>query len=73
MKKPRDCRLDKDQDYIESIKYDNSLRNLLVLNPNGVPDKVISKVLKLRQEEIDEIYNCAMIKLRKALGENEEI
>jgi hypothetical protein len=73
MKKYRDDQLDSNPDYIDSAKHDNSLKKLLALNPDGVPDKTISKVLRLKQDEIDKIYNCAMIKLREALGENEEI
>lgn len=73
MKKTRNSKIDEDIDYIDSPKHDFSLKKMLLSNPNGVSDKVIAKVLKLKTEDIERLYAHAIIKLRKALGEDDKI
>lgn len=73
MKKTRNSKIDEDPDYIDSPKYDFSLKKFLSSNPNGVSDKIIAKVLKLKTDDIDKLYACAIIKLRKALEEDDKI
>lgn len=60
--------LNSDPDYIRSPKYDNSLNKLLEVNPNGVPDSTICKVLKISQEELDSLYQNVILKLRAGIG-----
>lgn len=44
-----------DEDFINSSEHDNSLEKLLSTNPDGVSDKLASKVLML---EIREYKEC---------------
>jgi hypothetical protein len=70
--KIKDPRLSEDPDYINSAKHNNSLSELLKQNPNGVKDAVICRILCLTPEELQFIYNCAIMKLRTTLGETND-
>ncbi len=71
MKKNRDIRIDSDPDFIVSPKYNNSLQELLDANPDGVPDSIIAKVLRMSQEEIDKTYKSAIMKLKGVLDDEQ--
>ena len=71
MKKNRDPRIETDSDFIVAPKHGNSLNKLLENNPDGVPDSVICKALQLSQEEIDKIYETAIMKLRGVMIDDE--
>ena len=60
-----------DEDFIYCPRLSNSLEKLLSKNPNGVTDERIGKVLLIEDEEIKEIYESALKKLRKALNVTE--
>lgn len=68
MPKTRDPRVELDSDYIESAKYNNSLRQLLDDHPDGVPDSLICKILCISQEDLTSTYESAILKLKKALA-----
>ena len=68
----RNQKIDTEIDFIDSPKHKNSLRNLISKYPNGVPDSVICKVLRLTQNDIDSLYNSAILKLRKSLNSDEQ-
>lgn len=53
-----------DQDFIDMPKYGNSMKKLLDAYPDGVPEALIKKALHLSQKDLEELYNCAIIKLR---------
>ena len=65
---PRDPRLDSDVDFIDAPKFDNSIKKLLERYPNGVPETVICRVMKLESKEVRAIISGALEKLRAALG-----
>lgn len=65
----RDVRIDADPDFVDSPKHNNSLRALIAEYPNGAPDHVIRKVLRLSQDEVDAVYGRAILKLRESLGD----
>jgi hypothetical protein len=71
VKKDQIFRIERDLDYINSPKYDNSLTKLLSCHPNGVSDHVICKVLCITQRELDNIYESAIMKLREGMGVDE--
>lgn len=73
MKNKKNSKIYTEKDYIESPKHDHSLKKLLQENPDGVSDKVIAKVLKISLTEMEEYYRSAIIKLRNALGEKDEV
>jgi hypothetical protein len=66
-RKLRDHRLDSDPDFIIAPRHDNSLKRLMNDNPDGVPDTAICKALDLSKEELQNIYDSAILKLRRAM------
>lgn len=67
MPKNRDPRLDTDPDFICAPKYNNSISKLIDQNPNGVSDFTIRKVLMMSKEDLQRVYQSAMMKLRQSL------
>ena len=66
-KKIRDMRLDIDPDFVVSPKHNNSLKRFMNDHPNGAPDVAICKALELSKEELQSIYDSAILKLRRAM------
>ena len=64
----RDLRIETDKDFIFSKKYNNSLSELLKDYPDGVPDKVICKVLQITPEDFKKYYKYAIMKLKTNLS-----
>jgi DNA-directed RNA polymerase specialized sigma subunit len=57
-----------EEDYIDHPKYKNSLAKLIEKYPDGVDDETIAKVLNISEEEVEEIYQSAIEKLKANLG-----
>ena len=60
-------RLTEEEDFIDCPKFNNSIRQLIEKNPEGVDDETIAKVLNLTAEEVEETYQNAIKKLQKSL------
>lgn len=60
-------KIKKDPDFIHCNKYNNSLKQLLERNADGVSDSIIARVLLLTEDQVEKIYQKAIIKLRKTL------
>lgn len=56
-----------EEDFIDYPKFKNSLKNLIDKYPNGVENDVIAKVLMLKQEEVEKIYQKSIEKIKKTL------
>jgi hypothetical protein len=56
-----------DEDFIDNIKYKNSIKYLIEKKPNGVGNDVIAKSLNISREEVEKTYESAIKKLRKLL------
>jgi hypothetical protein len=67
MSNNRDKRIDEDRDFINSPKYNNSLKKLLDEHPDGVSDSVICRVLKIEETELESIYLKALMKLKQSM------
>lgn len=66
-------KISKDEDFIYCPRLNNSLESLMDKNPDGVDDERIKRVLLIGDEELEDIYESALDKLRDALGvENHE-
>lgn len=65
-------RIEEEEDFIYCPRLNNSLKKLISKNPEGVSDERICKVMIIEQEELDEIYESALQKFRKALGMEKE-
>ena len=60
-------RLTEEEDFIDCPKFNNSIRQLIEKNPEGVDDETIAKVLNLTAEEVEETYQNEIKKLQKSL------
>lgn len=60
-------RIENEADYIYCPRLSNSLSNLLSKNPGGISDERIMKVLLINEQELKEVYESALNKLRKHL------
>lgn len=65
-------RIQDEEDYIRSPKFDNSLQKFLEKNPEGVEDNVIARLLSMPASEIDKIYQEAVQVLREEMSEDGE-
>lgn len=54
-----------DEDYIRCPKSGNSLTKFVAKNPDGVENSVISRVLAIPEEKVEEIYDEAVKMLQK--------
>lgn len=64
-------RLDTDRDYILLKRFDYSLEKLLRRYPDGAPDEVIAQALGIKPEEVEEIYQNLVLKIRAGLQASE--
>jgi hypothetical protein len=60
-------KINTDPDFIYSKKFNNSLAEIIARYPDGVPDNVIAKVLKLKTSQFNTIFNKILSKLRDSL------
>ena len=56
------------KDYIDCPKAQNSISKLLEKYPDGVSDEIIAKALNISEEEVEEIYQSAIEKIKAKLG-----
>lgn len=63
----RDSRIETEEDFVVSKKHNNSLSRLLEDYPDGVPDKVICKVLQITPDDLKRHYKCAIMNLKITL------
>lgn len=68
----RDPRLDLDEDFILSKKHNNSITKLLEKQPNGISDAAICRMLAITPDQLADIYESALAKLRAAMGAKDE-
>lgn len=54
-----------DEDYIRCPKSGNSLTKFIAKNPDGVENNIISRVLSIPEEKVEEIYDEAVKMLQK--------
>lgn len=61
-------KIQNDEDFIDYPKFKNSLSKLIEKYPDGVDTETIAKVLNMTEEEVEEIYQNAILKLKNNLG-----
>jgi hypothetical protein len=69
MQKTEDIKkkIEADEDFINSPNYRNSLKFFISKNPEGVSNDKIAKVLMISEQEVEESYQKALLKLKKQL------
>jgi len=61
-------RILKEEDFIYCPRLGNSIEKLIEINPDGVDDERISKVLLIPEDDVETIYAKALKKIKKQLG-----
>lgn len=56
--------IDTEPDFVNLRRYGNSLEKVIETYPDGAPDKVIAQALLMTPEEVEELYENVVIKLR---------
>lgn len=57
-----------DPDYVFLKRFDYSLARTLERYPEGCPDRVIAHALMIAEDEIEEIYEQAVARLKILMG-----
>lgn len=60
-------KLTQEEDYIDCPKFNNSIKQLIDRNPDGIDDETIAKVLNMSVDEVEKAYQNAINKLKKSL------
>jgi hypothetical protein len=61
-------RVSEDPDYVALKRFEFSLLKLIDRYPEGCPDKVIAQALLVSEEEVEELYQKAIARLRLIMG-----
>jgi hypothetical protein len=62
-------RIKDEEDYIRAPKFGNSLTRLKLKNPDGVEDALIAKVLMISEEEVQKIYDEAVVMIKEGMDD----
>ncbi len=65
-------RVREEEDYIRCPKLANSLERFISKNSEGVEDAVIARLLMISEEEVQKIYEEAVVQLRSSMVESDE-
>lgn len=57
-----------DPDFVYSKKYGYSLTKLLERYPDGVPDKIIAQALLMTEDDVQELYDRVVKRLRELMA-----
>jgi hypothetical protein len=60
-------RIDTDPDYIFSRRFNYSLAEFQERYPEGAPNKLIAQALAISEEEVEDLYEQVIAKLRSAM------
>lgn len=55
-------------DFIKCPRYNNSLNKYLAKSPETVEDKTIARLLMIQIEDVERIYQEAVVLLKKGIG-----
>lgn len=61
------ARLQSDLDFVYLPKFEFSLQKLMERYPDGVPDRLIAQALMLTEDDVEEMFQSAVLKLRKMM------
>lgn len=59
-----------DDDFVALKRFEYSMKNLMARYPDGVPnDRIIAQAMMLTEDELTEVYDSIVEKLKKGFGE----
>jgi hypothetical protein len=61
-------KIESDPDFIYCPRLGNSLKIFLEKYPEGVDDSKIAKILLVEEEDVETIFQSAIVKIRKSMG-----
>ena len=61
-------KIETEEDFIKYPKLNNSLVRFLDEHPNGVDDATIARLMAMTEEQVEELYQQALVELRKSMG-----
>lgn len=56
-----------EEDYVRAPKFSNSLAKFIARNSDGVENATIARLLMIPEEQVEEIYAEAVLKLREGM------
>lgn len=56
-----------EEDYVRAPKFSNSLSKFVARNSDGVENATIARLLMIPEEQVEEIYEEAVLKLREGM------
>lgn len=62
-----DRKIRTDRDFVNLKRFEYSLKNTLQAYPEGAPDEVIARALNMTVEEVEEVYQGCVVKLRAGM------
>lgn len=60
-----------EEDYVRAPKFSNSLAKFVARNSDGVENATIARLLMIPEEQVEEIYAEAVLKLREGMVDDE--
>ncbi len=60
-----------EDDFIKAPKYGNSLNKYLAKNDRILENKAISRLLLISEQEVERLYQEAIVELRKAMVDDD--
>ncbi len=59
--------IETEPDFVYMKRFDYSLNKLMERYPDGAPTKVIAQAMMMTEDEVEELYEAVIIKMRAAL------
>jgi len=59
--------IETDKDFVALKRFDYSLNKLMDRYPEGAPAKIIAQAMMMTEDEVEELYENVVIKMRSAL------
>jgi len=56
-----------EENFIAIKRFNYSLERMLERYPDGVPDRIIAQALLIKEEDVEELYQKIILKLRKGM------
>ena len=59
--------IETEPDFVYMKRFDYSLDKLMERYPDGAPTKIIAQAMMMTEDEVEELYELVIVKMRQAL------
>lgn len=59
--------IETEPDFVYMKRFDYSLNKLMDRYPDGAPTKIIAQAMMMTEDEVEELYEAVIVKMRQAL------